>query len=464
MREGRRHIGLLLLLFWAGPFFCLAQAPQPAPRTTRILFLLDASGSMLAKWEGSDRMTVAKELLSKLVDSLGTYPNLELALRVYGHLPPTSRADCENTRLEVPFAARNQQQIKARIQQLVPRGNTPITYSLQQSAADFPADPRSRNVLILITDGKESCGGDPCQTSLALQQKGVFLRPFIVGIGTEKEDNQQLNCIGQFFNATNINTFRNVLETIVAQTLAKTTVSVALTDSGGRAVETNVNLTFINALTGLPEYNYVHYLDAQAKPDVLDIDALLPYELHVNTLPPVILRQVSIVPGRHNEVAVKAPQGTLDLRLDGPSPYGNLQAVVREAGKAQTLHVQSFGRGQKYLEGLYDLEILTLPRTHLRQVTLRQGQTTPVRIPPPGLLSIPSDLQGHGTLYALDKEGRQELIYQMPEPSSKVQLALQPGSYRLVFRVKSAQGSRFTDVQNFEVRSGATTTLKLFGR
>lgn len=464
MRLGRKDFGLLLLLFVAVSMPCLAQETRSAPRTTRILFLLDASGSMLAKWEGTDRMTVAKELLSKLVDSLGTYPNLELALRVYGHLPPASRADCENTRLEVPFAARNQEQIKTRIQQLVPKGNTPITYSLQQSASDFPANPRSRNVLILITDGQESCAGNPCQTSLALQQKGIFLRPFIVGIGTNQEDNQQLNCIGQFFNATDVNTFRNVLETIVAQTLAKTTLSVTLAGAGGKALETNVNLTFVNALTGIPEYNYVHYLDAQQKPDVLEIDALLPYKLHVNTLPPVILRQVNIVPGRHNQLTVKAPQGTLDLRLDGPSAYGNLLAVVREAGQNQTLHLQSFGRSQKYLEGDYDLEILTLPRIHLRQVALKQGQVTPIRIPPPGLLSILSDLQGYGTLYALDQEGRQELVYQFPEHSSKVQVALQPGQYRVVFRVKAAQGSRFTDTQNFEIRSGATTTLKLYNR
>lgn len=454
----------LLLLFWAGGQVVQAQERPPAPRKTRILFLLDASGSMLAKWEGSDRMTVAKELLTKLVDSLATYSDLELALRVYGHLPSATKADCENTRLEVPFAAQNREQIKQKIAQLVPRGNTPITYSMLQAAGDFPADKKTRNVLILITDGQESCGGNPCQTSQALQQKGVFLRPFIVGIGTNREDDQQLNCIGQYFNASDISTFRNVLATIVAQTLAKTTVSVALTDASGKAQETNVNLTFTNALSGAPEYNYVHFLNGQQMPDVLEIDALLPYHLQVNTLPPVTVPDLPIVPGRHNHVTVQAPQGVLDLKQDGPDAYGGLQAVVREAGKTQTLHVQPFGRSQKYLAGLYDIEILTLPRIYLPKVAVKQGQTTPVRIPPPGQLSIPSELQGFGTIYALDEQGRQRWVYQLPEQNSRISLPLQPGLYRLVFRSKAAQGSRFTDVQNFEIRSGATTTLKLFSR
>ena len=461
----RRTVGLLfLLLLLAAVSGVQAQEIKPAPRKTRILFLLDASGSMLAKWENSHRMAVAKDLLSQLVDSLSTYPELELALRVYGHQQPGEKNNCEDTRLEVPFGARNLEQIKQKISNLTPRGTTPITFSMLQAANDFPADKKARNVLILITDGLESCGGDPCQTSQALQKKGVFLRPFIVGIGTNPAYDKQLNCIGQYFNAADISTFRNVLATIVAQALAKTTVSVALTDTEGKPVETNVNMTFLNSLTGVPAYNYVHYLDEQKKPDVLDIDALLPYTLHVNTVPQVTVPNLDIVPGRHNLISVKAPLGVLDLKQDGPSAYGGLQVIVRESGKIQTLYVQTFGQSQKYLAGTYDLEILTRPRLYLRQVEIKQGQTTPVRVPPPGLLSIPNELQGYGSLYTLDEKGLQQWVYQLPEQNSKLSLPLQPGLYRLVYRVKNARGSRFTDVQNFEIRSGATTTIKLFNR
>ncbi|MDZ7608530.1 MAG: hypothetical protein U5K79_23760 [Cyclobacteriaceae bacterium] len=63
-----------------------AQVPeQKLPEKTRILFLLDGSGSMLARWENTYRITVAKKLLSDFVDSLRTVNNLELGtFNIYG--------------------------------------------------------------------------------------------------------------------------------------------------------------------------------------------------------------------------------------------------------------------------------------------------------------------------------------------------------------------------------------------
>ncbi|QCR24831.1 von willebrand factor type a [Pontibacter sp. SGAir0037] len=419
---------------------------------------------MLAKWENSDRMQIAKNMLANLVDSLEQHEHVEVALRVYGHQFGRERNDCKDTKLEVPFAGKNAATIKKKLQQIIPRGNTPITFSLEQSANDFPNDPRSRNVLILITDGLESCGGDPCATSIALQKKRIFLRPFIIGIGIEEQFAPQLSCIGQYFNAANVETFQQVLAQIVTQTLSETTVSVELLDEQNRPVETNVNMTFVNALTGTTEYNFVHYMDGSRKPDVLAIDALQPYSLIVNTVPAVVQQNVPIVPGQHNIIKVKAPQGELNLRQDGPSPYGQLEAIVKKTGTNQTLHVQQFGTRHKYLAGVYDLELLTLPRIYLKDVEVKQGQLQTINFPAPGQLNIPSELQGYGSIYTLADDGTQQWVYNLSEQNSRVILAMQPGNYRLVYRMKSAQSSKFTDVQDFTIRSGATTTVKIFNR
>ncbi|MHC2990083.1 von willebrand factor type a [Pontibacter sp. HJ8] len=454
-------LGVLLLLSASGTAFGQEKKPQSK---TRILFLLDASGSMLAKWEDSDRMAIAKNLLANLVDSLDRYDNLEIAFRAYGHQFGRERSDCKDTKLEVPFAARNAVAVKNKLQQIVPRGNTPITYSLLQSAGDFPEEKNTRNVIILITDGLESCGGDPCATSVALQKKRVFLRPFVIGIGIAPEYEKQLNCIGQYFNAADVSTFQNVLTEIVTQTLSQTTVAVDLKDAQGKSVEGNVNLTFLDALTGLPEYNYVHYLDSKGKPDMLEVDALLTYDLVVNTVPPVVERNLNIKPGEHNVFPVKAPQGELYLRQNGPSPYGQLMAIVRQQGSDKTLLAQPFGSRQKYLAGKYDLELLTLPRIHFKDVEITQGETNTITFPTPGQLNVSSDLQGYGSLYLVEDDGGQRWLHNLPEKSSKTVLALQPGKYRLVYRMQSARSSKFTDVQEFTIRSGATTTVKIFNR
>ncbi|MET4105219.1 VWA domain-containing protein [Hymenobacter sp. UYP22] len=463
-----RHLVLVMCLLAGLLASGLARAQNVAPaqpKTTRILFVLDASGSMRAPWEGEQRWDVAKRLLSKMVDSLNAYPHLELALRAYGHQHENKENNCEDSRLEVAFAPKNAAAIKARLKTIEPKGNTPITYSLLQSARDFPVDKSARNVLILITDGLESCKGDPCATALALQRKRVFLKPFVIGIGAEREFGKQLECLGQYYNAADVKTFRTILNDVVAQTLAKTTVSVNLTDEAGRPVESNVNMTFVNNVTELPEYNYVHFRDAQGKPDVLDIDALQSYDLVINTVPPVRQANLPIRPGRANVLSYKTPQGTLWLQnpAASPNPYGTVQAVVRAQGSPATVVALPFGARQKLLAGNYEVELLTLPR-QLRRITVKQGQETAVTYEAPGILNIISDLKGYGSVYRLGNDEQQTWVHNLPETSSKVNLPMQPGAYRLVFRTKTATGSQFTDVRTFTIRPGQTTSVSIFGR
>ncbi|GAB3294901.1 hypothetical protein GCM10027511_08280 [Hymenobacter humi] len=456
---------MLLLLLLSG-FSAQAQnAPAEKPKVTRILFLLDASGSMMAPWEGQPRWNVAKRMLAKMVDSLNAYPNLELGLRVYGHQHDNSEKNCEDSRLEVPFAPKNARAIKEKLTTLKARGNTPITYSLLQSAKDFPTDKSSRNVLLLITDGLESCNADPCAASLALQRKHVFLKPFVIGIGAEKDFGRQLECLGQYYNAAEIKTFRTVMNDVIAQTLSKTTVAVNLTDAEGRPVESNVNMTFVNNVTEQPEYNYVHYRDAQGKPDVLDIDALQSYDLVINTVPPVRQANLAIKPGKANVLTFKTPQGTLWLQNPQltPNPYGTVQAVVRDPQK-NTVASFPFGTRQKLLAGNYEVELLTLPRI-TKRVSVKQGQELAVTYPAPGTLNITTDLKGYGSIYRLNNDESQTWIYTLPDGgSSKMNLAMQPGAYRLVFRTKTSTGSKFTDVRNFSIRSGQTTSVAIFGK
>ena len=459
-----RWAALLLLLF-ISRVGAAQNAASAKPKVTRILFLLDASGSMMAPWEGQPRWNIAKRMLSKMADSLNAYPNLELGLRVYGHQFPNADKNCEDSRLEVPFAPRNAAAIKQKLAGLKAKGNTPITYSLEQSANDFPTDKSSRNVLLLITDGLESCNRDPCAASLALQRKRVFLKPFVIGIGAERDFGKQLECLGQYYNAAEVATFRTVMNDVIAKTLSKTTVAINLTDAAGKPVESNVNLTFVNNVTGQPEYNYVHYRDAQGHPDVLDIDALQSYDLVINTVPPVRQVNIPITPGRVNVLTYKIPQGTLRLLSPPltPNPYSTMRAVVRTPDRA-TVTAANFGTRLKLLAGNYEVEVLTLPRI-VQRLIIKQGQEIAVTYAAPGTLNITSDLKGYGSIYQLNDDESQTWIYSLPDgSSSKMNLPMQPGAYRLVFRTKTSIGSKFTDVRNFSIRSGQTTSVAIFGK
>src|SRR3954462_14795225 len=73
--------------------------------TNRILFIFDDSYSMYAPWNSNIKIEVAKKIMGEFLDSLKPLPNLQLALRCYGHTTFFKpERNCKHTKLEVPFA------------------------------------------------------------------------------------------------------------------------------------------------------------------------------------------------------------------------------------------------------------------------------------------------------------------------------------------------------------------------
>ncbi len=467
-KKKKRLIFYPLLLFaltiigFSNPATAQVQVQRP-PEKTRMLFLLDASGSMFAEWGNSLRMDVAKNMLVDLVDSLRVDDNLELALRVYGHQFHRRYQNCEDTKLEVGFAQGNHNQIIGKLRQIQPAGVTPIAYSLEQAARDFPIDPDYRNVVIILTDGIESCGGDPCAVSKALQERRIFLKPFVIGLGIKENFEKEFACVGQYFDAKNQQEFRQVLNKILKQSLETTTVSVELLDQDKQPTETNVNVTFTNGVTQAALYDFVHFRDAQGQPDSVIVDAVLSYDVVVNTIPPVRRRNVTFKGGQHNVVAIQAPQGTLALKQPSHSEYANgVNVLVRPAGKGNLINIQPFAQPEKYLVGNYDLEVLTLPKTYFRNVQIKQSETTELSLPGPGLLNVNFVKGGIGSLYQRNQQGQQRWIMDFDTSQTRITTAIQPGKYKLVFRAQDAFGSKYTEAKEFEITTGSTANIKFF--
>ena len=157
----KKHI---ISLFFALSFFCgkainaqILSGGSNEPQTTRILFLLDGSGSMTAQMGNSTRWALSIGIMNKLVDSLRNSQNVEIALRVFGHNKPITMKDCYDTKLEVPFAPGNHKPFKQGLSRVKPLGYTSITNSMLAAAKDFPVDQNARNLMVIITDGIEEC-------------------------------------------------------------------------------------------------------------------------------------------------------------------------------------------------------------------------------------------------------------------------------------------------------------------
>lgn len=448
-----KQIWAILLLFLAAN----AYAQQPK---TRILFVLDGSGSMYAKMGEDNRITVAKRLLTRMVDSLQYQEELELALRVYGHQSQKTERNCKDTKLEVPFSKGNHQAIKDNIRDLRPKGTTLIAYSLQEAAYDFPKTPGVRNIIILITDGLEECDGDPCAVSLALQKQGVVLRPFVIGLGLSAEFKTQFECVGRYFEAETEQDFKEVLNVVISQAINNTSAQVNLLDTYGKPTETDVNMTFSNSKTGKILNNYVHTLNYRDNPDTIYIDPSYLYDVKVHTIPPSTKKNITLTAGKHNTVALDAPQGYLSLKIDGITNYKNLQALIIDQKSNEILNVQDFNDQQKYITGTYKIELLTLPRITQESVTISQNKTTTLQVQQPGKLNIVTRNSYEIAVFRNHK-GEMELVKTLSLiPNSNITV-LQPGDYYLIYRATNTKETFSTKNMPFTIKSGEMKHINL---
>jgi Mg-chelatase subunit ChlD len=147
--------------------------------------VVDASRSMWGRMDGEPKMAVAKDILQDV--SYWFPDDLDLALRAYGSASPSESSDCADSRLLVPFGEDNREWIRQAIGGLRPLGQTPIAYALDQAARDFGTQQNDRAV-VLVTDGIESCGGDPARAARELREDGITVHLIGFGLGNAADE------------------------------------------------------------------------------------------------------------------------------------------------------------------------------------------------------------------------------------------------------------------------------------
>ena len=453
-----KHIFLAILIISIGLLFPYKSFAQKDKAVTRVLFIFDASQSMYAQWDGNSRMEIAKELLSNMLDSLDNKENLQVGLRCYGHQKPSPPQDCRDTRLEVPFGKNTIPAIKNRLKTLRPKGTTPIAKALESGALDFPAvTSNSRNIVILITDGIEECGGDPCAVSRLYQEKKIILKPFVIGIGLSEEYKKNFECVGTFYDARNPDEFKNILDVVISQVLNSTTAQVNLLDENEMPTESNIPLSFYDSFSGILQYNFIHTMNSRGNPDTLNIDPVLSYKVVAHTIPQTEAEgDWKLIPGKHTTIPIKCPQGTLSI--SSAVNKTKVECIVREKGKTETLNVQQLNTKQRYLTGEYDLEILTLPRIY-ETIRVNQSESTNVKIPEPGLVVLSASSSPYGSIFEVSNELK--WVCDLNTKKGRQALYLLPGKYKVVYRAKNASSSEYTKEKTFKVSSIKTVSLKL---
>lgn len=185
----------------------LAATSAHADSDKSIALIIDASGSMKAKLaDGQTRMDAAKTAVSDFVGKLA--PDTRLAFWAYGHQSAPSKKDCKDNAQLSGFDAvsANKAAITDKAKGLEPLGYTPITYAITRAAEGLGSEEAASRVVVLVSDGKETCQADPCAAAKALADADAKLVVHTVGVGVDSVTRSQLQCIataarGSYFDA-----------------------------------------------------------------------------------------------------------------------------------------------------------------------------------------------------------------------------------------------------------------------
>ena len=180
-----------------------------------IELILDASNSMWGQIQGRSKIEIAREVLIKLVRGLPD--KINVGLRVYGHrYKLKDRRACKDSELIVQIGKLNKDKMIKIINRIIPRGKTPLVYSILQTPGDFKNI--GKGTVILISDGIESCNGDINSVASVLKKSGLDLKVHIVGFDIkEQQARKQLEMIaestgGRYLDAKNSKELLSSLE------------------------------------------------------------------------------------------------------------------------------------------------------------------------------------------------------------------------------------------------------------
>ena len=194
-----------------------------------LYFILDASGSMWERAGGKPRIVIAKETLSNLIEQ--TPAQIRAGVTVYGH---RRKGDCSD--IEEIVALKNLDPMakfraQERISSINAMGKTPITDSIQQTVDRLKGE-EGESTIVLISDGLESCGKDPCALTKKLKSAGINFVLHVVGFGLMDHQKKKLACIadaggGTFFTADNSSDLLKALTVVKQSVVAQVKVEPA---------------------------------------------------------------------------------------------------------------------------------------------------------------------------------------------------------------------------------------------
>lgn len=156
---------------------CGGELFQAARVDANMLIVLDKSGSMNESVGSQTKWQAA----SAAVKSVTAQYGVKIRFGLYQFSGPTMT--CDPGKMYVPVADNTAAEISAALPATASGNGTPIAAALDRARKEPElADPGRANFIVLVTDGKENCGGSPQSTVAAAF--GANIKTYVVGFGS----------------------------------------------------------------------------------------------------------------------------------------------------------------------------------------------------------------------------------------------------------------------------------------
>ncbi len=445
---------------------------RPAPgknssRAANIMFILDASGSMWGEVEGRDKIAIAKEVLAGLVKDLPD--NTRAGLVAYGH---RRKGDCQDVEELVKLGPLDREGLIEIIQGLSPKGKTPITRSVRMTAQKLKS-LEEETTIILVSDGKETCEGDPCELVQELKEAGLKFVLHVIGFDVTEEERRQLECMaeaggGKYFTAKTAGEFEAAAQEVVqeSRTVGFLEVAAMRNDKPVSArVEVLDQDSGEHVRTAKTSTNEEDPAVLRLKPGTYKVifkDEGLPGE------PSMSFSDVQIELGQSVSRTASFAAGTLHLSAMKEGKSIHALARIYQGGDLATSGWLEEGRGKtfkllpgRYRVQIYDKSIPEEPLINIRDIEIQSGQNLnrEVNFSQEGQLKVEAFKDGKSVhvLAKVYQDGKRIASGWLEEGKGRT-FKLLPGSYRVELVDKSIPQNPEATLENIQVQPGQTVT------
>ena len=216
----------LARIVWTFSFFLILPGLLPLTATvqaaeqSKVMLVLDASGSMWGQIKGTSKIVIARQAVKDLLAKWDK--NIQLGVSAYGH---RRKGDCSDIQTIYPVGPIRPKTILKIVNSLKPKGKTPLSEAVRRAAHELKFTENKATV-ILVSDGVETCQADPCALGTELEELGVDFTAHVVGFDVAEKEQEGLRCLaentgGLFLSAKNASELNSALSKAVTAVKAE---------------------------------------------------------------------------------------------------------------------------------------------------------------------------------------------------------------------------------------------------